>query len=398
MNRDVQRIMETDEYRRLFPGTQLGSQFVRAMSGPQPLRNSDVFEIIGRKGYYKCAGVGGAIVGKGFDIGIIDDPVKGHEAADSPTQRGNVWKWYTGDFFTRRGKDARILVIMTRWNDEDLAGMLEAAQRDDPKADKWEVVKLPAIKESTDVYPDDPRKPGEALWPARYPVEDLEKFKAAAERDWYSQYQQKPRQEGGVEWPESYFDGPGFWFEDWPPQSELEVRVIALDPSKGTDAKTGDYQARVKYGRDRNGVEYVEADLSHRPMTAPRSADGQQLGEGMVESCVEEISTFQPHRFALETNQFQVLLRIPFDQELTRRRIECTIAELNNTENKVMRIRRLGPPLSKGRIRFKANSRGTRLLVEQLKQFPLAAHDDGPDALEMARRVGVELFNTGRNG
>jgi hypothetical protein len=197
----------------------------------------------------------------------------------------------------------------------------------------------------------------------------------------------------GAEWPPQYFDGPGFWFDEWPAIEEMDMRIISLDPSKGTDAKNGDFQARIKYGRDRSGVEYVEADLSHRPMTAPMTADGQQLGEGMVESCVEEIVRFKPHAFALETNQFQILLRIPFDRELARRRVEVSIAELVNTENKLMRIRRLGPPLSKRSMRFKANSRGTRLLVEQMKQFPLAEHDDGPDALEMARRIGIELFN-----
>jgi hypothetical protein len=198
----------------------------------------------------------------------------------------------------------------------------------------------------------------------------------------------------GAEWPPQYFDGPGFWFDDWPPEKELTVRVVSLDPSKGTDAKTGDFQALIRYARDRNGVEYVECDMGRRPMVAPRSADGNLLGEGMVETFVDAIQQFKPHRAALETNQFQVLLKIPIDQELRRRNLEQVIMEVNNRDPKTTRIRRLGYPLSKRQIRFR-NTRGTRLLVEQLKQFPLGEHDDGPDSLEQARRVGIELYNAG---
>ncbi len=197
----------------------------------------------------------------------------------------------------------------------------------------------------------------------------------------------------GAEWPPQYFDGPGFWFDDWPPLAELMIRVVSLDPSKGTDAKTGDYQALVKYGRDKNGVEYVEADLAHRPMTAPRGPDGAPQGEGMIEQAVEWIIQFDAHGFALETNQMQILLKIPLMSELGRRHAEVTIAEMNNHEPKPMRIRRLGPPLSQRHIRFKARSPGTRRLVDQLRQFPVGEHDDGPDALEMVRRLAINLYN-----
>lgn len=393
----VQSILDGDAYRKLFPGTRIGGKNVRDDSGRAPQRNRDIVEVFERQGFLRAAGVGTAIAGRGFRYGIIDDPYPDQESAESPTQRAAIWRWYSSDFMSRALPNAQVLLCMTRRNIEDLVGAVQALQKDDPRARKWTFLVLPAIR-TPDASPLDPRQPGESLWPSRYPLEVLEQKRAENPRDFEGNYQQNPRLPGSTEWPASYFDGPGFWFDDWPPMQELEVRVISLDPSKGTDAKTGDYQARIKYGRDRNNVEYVEADLSHRPMTAPRSADGTQLGEGMIESLVEEVHTFKPHRVALETNQFQILLRIPLDQELERRRIEVTVAEINNTENKNMRIRRLGPPLAKRKIRFKSNSRGTRLLCEQLKQFPLADHDDGPDALEMARRVGIDVFNEGKGG
>jgi hypothetical protein len=195
------------------------------------------------------------------------------------------------------------------------------------------------------------------------------------------------------EWPPSYFDWPGFWFEDWPPLEELVVRSAALDPSKGADAKLGDYQALVLHGRDRFGMEYVEADLGIRPMTAPRTPDGTAVGEGMVEFAVERAVEFKPHGFGLETNQFQLLLKHPFLREAEARGYELPLYEINNHDPKLLRIRRLGVPLSQRKIRFR-NTAGTRLLVGQLRSFPDPNfNDDGPDALEMARRLSIELYN-----
>ena len=395
MNRDVKKIMDGARYRRLYPNTRLGGKNVRALEGTQPLRNSDEFEILDGDGnftggHYRCAGVGGGITGKPMDYGLIDDPIKGREQADSPAWREMVWGWYNGDFLSRCHGETSILICSTRWNLDDLPGRLLKQMVEDPKADQWEVLCLPAICENPAPY--DRRQVGEALWPSRHPLASLEAKRAASLYDWDSLYQQRPRSAGSVEWPDTYFDGPGFWFEDWPANNELELRVVTLDPSKGADAKSADFQALIKYGRDKNGVEYVECDMGKRPMVAPRTADGQQLGEGMVETAVDWINHFKPHGFGLETNQFQVLLKIPLLAELDRRRVEVQIFELNNVDSKPLRIRRLSAPLSRRKIRFR-KTRGTRLLVEQLKLFPTADHDDGPDALEMARRVAVTLFN-----
>ncbi|MBZ0293356.1 MAG: terminase family protein, partial [Anaerolineae bacterium] len=76
MNRDVQRIIDSLEYRELFPETQLFGRNVRTIADGSYLRNSDIFEVVGKRGVYRSAGVGGGIVGMGFHYGIIDDPIK----------------------------------------------------------------------------------------------------------------------------------------------------------------------------------------------------------------------------------------------------------------------------------------------------------------------------------
>jgi hypothetical protein len=388
INRKVQRILDSASYRRLFPATTLSDH--KRTRGTVEARNSDLFEVVGHSGVYRSAGVGGAIVGHGFDVGIIDDPIKSREEADSATVRESIWAWYTGDFYTRRSAGSRILVISTRWHQEDLTGKLLAAS-EDTLSDQWTVLRLPAIREE-DSCPEDPRQIGEALWPERYPLEELAKTKAINSYDWDSQYQQRPRSPGSTEWPDSVFSRPGFWFDEWPPLDQLVVRTAALDPSKGSDAKNSDWQALVLHGRTRDGVEYVEADLARRPIVAARSSDGTPLSEGMVEAIVDKVKQFRPHGFAVEANQFQFLLRIPFETEAKRQQCELPLCLVQNHDPKVLRIRRLGTALSQGKIRFRTTP-GTRLLVDQLRQFPTGAYDDGPDALEMARRLSVELWN-----
>jgi predicted phage terminase large subunit-like protein len=135
-------------------------------------------------------------------------------------------------------------------------------------------------------------------------------------------------------------------------------------------------------GIDRHGVIFVEADMARRP-TPQLVADG-------VAIC----GRFRPNAFGVEANQFQELLCGEFASEFARQGISHTIpAAIHNTTNKQVRIRRLGPYLSQRRLRFLANSPSTRMLVDQLRDFPNAAHDDGPDALEVALRLAEDVWH-----
>ncbi len=180
------------------------------------------------------------------------------------------------------------------------------------------------------------------------------------------------------EWPESYFD-EALWFEAWP--ANLAVKTMALDPSKGSDARHGDYSALVMLGVDRQGIVYVEADLARRP--TPQ----------MVAEATEWYCRFRPDLFGVESNQFQDLLAGEFEAEFRRQGLlGARPAAIENHTAKQVRIRRLGPYLSSRRLRLKAGSPGTRLLVEQLQEFPIGDHDDGPDALEMALRLAADVL------
>ena len=193
MNRDVQRILESETYPKLFPKTTLWGKNIRTVSGAYQ-RNSDLFEIVGYQGSYRSAGVGGGITGMGMHIGIIDDFCRNRADADSPTLREKTWDWYTSSFYTRLAPGGGILVIATSWHQDDLMGRLLEAERTG-EGDKWKVISYPAIATN-----DEPkRKAGEALHAERYPLEQLEKIKAAlGSRDWEALYQQRPTPDGGA--------------------------------------------------------------------------------------------------------------------------------------------------------------------------------------------------------
>ena len=376
MNRDCQRIMTSPQYRGIFPQSRLNESNSRTTSGSW-LRNSDVFEVVGHKGSYRSAGVGGGITGMGAKWLIIDDPIKNREEADSTVYRDKVWDWYTSTLYTRQSPDARILVVMTRWHSDDLAGRLIQAGQNDAAADQWEVINFPAIAE--DPGPHDHRQPGEPLWPEMFSTTDLERIKASiGAYDWAALYQQTPRAGGGVEWPTAYTEGRDILFDEWP---VCQLKTIAIDPSKGAGGRQGDYSAIIRMGRSVDGTIYCEADLARRS------------SEQIVDDALEHARIFKPDVFGVETNQFQELLATQMAAKAKAIGISLPLVQINNLVSKTIRIRRLGPYLEGRQIRFKAGSPGTRLLLEQLRDFPVASYDDGPDALEMALRCMIELHN-----
>ncbi len=218
------------------------------------------------------------------------------------------------------------------------------------------------------------------LWPEEEDLYTLMAMRVEEGRTAFEREKQNiPINPESCEWPEAYF-GDWLWFDDWP--RDVQVKTLALDPSKGSDARRGDYSAFVMLAVDRQGMLYLEADLARRP-TPQIVSDG-------VELC----RRFKPDVFGIEMNQFQELLAGEFAAELARQGV-YNIAPwgIENRLNKQTRIRRLGPFLSGKRLKFKSHSPATRLLVEQLKEFPVADHDDGPDAAEMAIRLAAEWLD-----
>ena len=190
-SRSIQRTIDGDEYRAVFPQTYLNSANVKTEAQRGWLCNVDLFETVGYGGFYKAVGVCGGLTGTPVDLGIIDDPVKDAIEAYSETYRERVWDWYTAVFLTRLHNDSKVVLIMTRWHEDDLAGRLLASE-----AEKWTVVCIPAIRETLDDK-DDPRQLGEALWEDKHSLARLREAEQRSPRTFASLYQQRPTIEGG---------------------------------------------------------------------------------------------------------------------------------------------------------------------------------------------------------
>lgn len=203
------------------------------------------------------AGVGGGLTGKGAHLAIVDDPIKDAADAESPTMRRRLWDWWTSVLNTRVEPGGSIVVIQTRWHEQDLAGKILEGE----DADDWICLDLPAICDTED----DPlgRKIGQALWPLRYGRRALEKIRrAVGERVWWSLYMQKPRPlEGGVwKWP---------WITDHRISLmafrgvDLTRTIVSVDHAGGSD-DANDEVGLCAAGRDRAGELYMLADRSGR--------------------------------------------------------------------------------------------------------------------------------------
>jgi len=369
-SRDVQRIMESSDYREVFPGVILPGRESRL---PGRFKRTDDYWELAQGGYFRAAGVGGAITGLRFDLGIIDDPVKSREEAESLVHRQRIWEWFTSDFFTRRARDARIVVCMTRWHKDDLVGRL--LKQAESEGEAWELVELPALCREDRKHPQDPRSPGQALWPGFLDEEALEKTRRQDLRAFAALYQQDPAEAAGTEWPASYF-GDWLWLDEdrWPPP--VDHWIMAIDPSRGRADLPGDDTAIVVLGvaPDR-ALLYLDAEIE------PRTP------EETIRRALQLYETYRPRWLIVESNQYHGFLERQMEREsLERFGVRVPVWPIQNTEPKVMRIRRIGPYLANRELRFR-KTEGARKLVDELQDFPLGEHDDGPDALEMALRM-----------
>jgi predicted phage terminase large subunit-like protein len=242
MSRDVQRIMGTSQFARLFPGSRL------AEARDEEKRTQKQFDVVGGFGYYIAVGIMGSITGKTSDIGIVDDPIKNRAEAESEVYRDRVYEQYTSSFATRQfGAHGAIVLCMTRWHEDDLAGRLLKLAAENPDAEQWTVIDLPAIAEVTDAY----RTVGDALWPSKYSLSELAKRRAGlGSYDWAALYQQHPAPRGG-----------GLFKAEWFADKLVDAAPVLARRARGWDTAgtegDGDWTVGVKIA-ELGGIFYIE--------------------------------------------------------------------------------------------------------------------------------------------
>ena len=361
MNRDVQRIIDSQQYAVLFPDTRLNQKNIRVDAQSSYLRNSDIFEIIGHNGVYRSTGVGGGITGMGATVGIIDDPIKNREEANSITYREKLWEWYTSTFYTRLEKDGKLLITLTRWHEDDLAGrILEQTKQDG--AEEWTILTLPALAESTK-HLEDPRNEGDPLWENKYNLTKLSQIKTLlGSYQWSALYQQRPApEEGGL------FKRQWFEIVDDYPSGCIRDRRWDLAAS----LNKGDYTTGLLLGMYQ-GQFYV-IDLQR-----------VQENPAGVESLVKQTAILDGYATAIRMEREPGSSGINTIDHYTRRiLVGYDFKGVPSTGSKVERARAVSAAAEAGNIKIVRGSWNS-VFLDEVCMFPNGAHDDIVDTLSGA--------------
>lgn len=386
-NNAVQRIIDTDEYRRLFPQTVLNGyrpHWGGVLKGFK--RNSTEFEIVGKKGSLRITSIpDGALTGHPVDIGIIDDPFKNRIAAESETMRKNVWDWYTDTFLTRLHNDSQQLLLMTRWHEDDLAGRLLTEDKERVKQGKepyWEIIEFPAIKE-TQPTELDPRKPGEVLWPARHNFATLlEKREKGGERSWQSLYQQRPTaRAGNLIKPEHFGYITRVAFEEMTKYNYVQWNFL-VDGAYTEDADNDATALYAAYFHEPTQRIYIRECISVRMEWTPLLKYIPQFVKR------NEYGPFSRIRIEPKANGLSIFQSMRDETGLNVERYEFPIIEGRNMalEKKVTRATAVTAKIDSGRVVLIEEAEGLPwhdTFKRQTASFPLGKNDDEVDCLVM---------------
>jgi predicted phage terminase large subunit-like protein len=357
--RKVRNLLKSDLYKAVFPNTRLSDDSTAAARFHT---NSG--------GVYHAVGVGGASTGRGAHLLLIDDPIKGRAEADSETTRKQLKDWYSSVAYTRLMPGGAIVIIQTRWHEDDLAGWI---LREHP-GEQWDILSLPAINEEKN----------EALWPESFPLDRLQEIKSVlAPRDWEALYQQRPRAGTGGEFKRHWLQ----FYDDVNPK-DLSV-VMLVDPAAGKKANN-DYTSIwvVGLGADDN---YYILDMVRDRLNLTERAD----------------TVFRLHRrwkpVEVRYERYGMMADVEYlRQEMNRRTYRFALREVGGATSKIDRIRRLVPLFETNRVwlphelHYTGTDGKTRNLIDDFVEleylaFPVAQHDDMLDALARIAEPSLEL-------
>lgn len=369
MTIDVQNVIDSPMYKKIFPETRIWPPGTSYTKGT---RNSTEHHIMGRRGKYRGQGVGGSFTGKGANFIIIDDPIKGREVADSETFRERLWQFYNNDLFSRLetdlrdGRQGQVLITLTRWHEDDLAGRLVDLARKNPQAVQWDLLVYPAVKLDND-DPTDPRLIGEALWPEKYDLEALEQIKASGgSRAWGSLYQQDPTPDGGGLFHENMFE-----FCDLPPL--FDWTFITADTAY-KEKEENDFTCFSSWGVLANKLFLRDVwlkQIKSVDVEVPvESFIRSQMGYGYRSTLIE------PKGHGIYLNQLWARkgLMVPSDSDIKEFYADRRLDKVERANNVV-------PFLSHEKVFINRNIGIKEDLVNQALKFPKVKHDDFVDTL-----------------
>jgi predicted phage terminase large subunit-like protein len=316
-------------------------------------------------GEYFAAGVGGAIAGRRADLVVIDDPVRSREDADSELIRDKTWDWYKSDLYTRLKPGGRIVLIQTRWHEDDLAGRLLADMASG--GDKWEVISLPALAEENDPLG---RPIGTPLWPEWEDQDSLDrKRRAVGPRDWSALYQQRPAPEEG-----DYFKSE--WLRPYDTAPHRDTLRVYGGSDYAVTADGGDFTVHAVVGLDPEGRMYL-LDLWRK----------QASSEQWIEAFCDLVKQWKPMGWAEEQGQIKAGVG-PFLDRRQRERGAYVFREAFPTRgDKAVRAQSIRGRMALEGLYVPTNASWYPALRSELLAFPAGKHDDQVDALGLVGQL-----------
>jgi len=316
-------------------------------------------------GEYFAAGVAGSIAGWRGDLVIIDDPVRSRQDADSALIRDRAWDWYRSDVVPRLKPKARIVLIQTRWHEDDLAGriLLQMASG----GDQWKIISLPAIAEANDPMG---RKIGEPLWPEWEDLEMLERKRMTiAPRDWTALFQQRPAPEEG-----DFFKSAWLKPVTTLPSKELLRCYGASDYAVTEDG--GDYTVHLIIGLDAEGKMYL-LDVWRERVSSDK----------WVEAFCELVRAWKPVAWAEEKGQIAAGVGPLIDRMQRERKAYVGREQFPTRGDKTVRAQSIRGRMAIESLYVPEYAAWYPSFRSELLSFPAGRHDDQVDALGLVGQL-----------
>jgi predicted phage terminase large subunit-like protein len=388
-SRHVRALLRDPYYRLLFPRTNLDPEN----------QNAEGWKTT-RRGGFLPAGVRGPITGKGAHVLNIDDPVKSSDEADSETLRASAWGWYGSTALSRLAPQSGVLITMTRWHDADLAGMALQTMFDQLREcdemvqnwrnervseakieemlaqmhremDMWNVIKYPAVAEE-----DEPnRKKGEALHPARYPIDRLKRMKNSGmlPRHWSALYQQNPIPEEGL-----YFKKENIRQDSPPEWRECPIR-IAFDLAIG-QKQSNDYTVGTVCALDGSNRIHVLEMVRGR-------WDTDDICRAVLDLYTKYWTPTGDIIVGIEKGQLELAIKPSLYKMMDERKVWPAFDDtLKPITDKMVRARPLQGVAQRGLLIF-PNTPWADVAINELLRFPGGMNDDIVDSLAWAVRM-----------
>lgn len=355
VGRDVRATIQSSMFQQVFPTCRLR----KGSAASDRIQTTE-------GGLAVFVGAGGTLAGRGGDIVLIDDPVKGSEEADSPTQRGKMWTWFTQDVMSRLMTSlGAVIIIMTRWHEDDIVGRLTDPKNpcyNQEEAEVWKIIHLPALAEDNDPLG---RAKGEALWPERHSSDRLIAMRRINQRGFNANYQGRPTPEDGEFFKRS-------WIVTYQPH-ELPKNLRYYAAS--------DHAVGTKQEHDRNCLMIAGVDEFDDIWVHPELYWERSDTEKTVEAMLDKMERFKPIIWWGENEHIFKAIGPFLRKRMEERKIYCALEPVSPAKDKQVKAQAIRGRMSMRKVRFPGFAPWWADALDELLKFPRARHDDFVDPL-----------------